>query len=225
MRRARRVRLRLIRHYLPLLTLASIGTAALTAWAGSPSLAYRLSLATAFTGLVLFGLSLVIGPLGLLWRGRPLPVSTDLRRDVGILAGVFGLAHAAVGLLVYTDVRLYFLYPIADWPRTGFPLRLDDFGTANWMGLGAALVLGLLLVTSGDWALRRYGARRWKRLQQLAYWAFTLIVVHAILYQRLDPHDQRPLVPALAVVVGTVIALQTAGFLRADRRPPRRATP
>ena len=130
---------------------------------------------------------------------------------------MFGVGHAAVGLLVYTDVRLYFLYPIAEWPRTGFPLRLDDFGTANWLGLGAAVVLGLLLATSGDWALRRYGARRWKRVQQLAYWAFTLIVVHAILYQRLDLHEQGPLVPALGVIVASVIVVQTAGFLKAGR--------
>jgi sulfoxide reductase heme-binding subunit YedZ len=194
MKRARRVRLRLIRHYVPLLTLTGLATLALTMWAASPSLAYRLSLATAFAGLVLFGVSLMIGPLGLLWRGRLLPVSSDLRRDVGILAGVFGLAHALLGLLVYTDVRLYFLYPVAAW---------------------------LLLVTSGDWALRRYGARRWKRLQQLAYWAFTLIVVHAILYQRLDPHDQGPLVAALALMVASVIILQTAGFLKADRHLAR----
>ena len=221
MKRARRVRLRLIRHYVPLLTLTGLATLALTMWAASPSLAYRLSLATAFAGLVLFGVSLVIGPLGLLWRGRLLPVSTDLRRDVGILAGVFGLAHALVGLLVYTDVRLYFLYPVAAWQRMGLPVRFDDFGLANWVGLGAAVVLGLLLVTSGDWALRRYGARRWKRLQQLAYSAFTLIVVHAILYQRLDPHDQGPLVAALALIVASVIILQTAGFLKADRHLAR----
>jgi methionine sulfoxide reductase heme-binding subunit len=223
MRRSRRVRLRLIRHYLPLLTLTGLGTVALTMWVNSPLLAYQLSLATAFAGLVLFGVSLAIGPLGLLWRGRLLPVSTDLRRDVGILAAVLSLGHAVVGLLVYPDIRLYFLYPVAEWQQAGFALRLDDFGAANWMGLGAAIVLGLLLATSGDWALRRYGARRWKSLQQLAYWAFALVVVHAVLYQRLDPHDQRPLVIVLGVIVGGVIVLQTAGFLRAERRLARRA--
>src|SRR5436305_1326693 len=78
-----------------------------------PVLTYRLSMATAFTGLILFALSLAVGPLGLLATGRMLPVSNDLRRDVGILAGVFSVAHVAFGLFVYTDVRLYFLYPVA----------------------------------------------------------------------------------------------------------------
>jgi sulfoxide reductase heme-binding subunit YedZ len=221
-RRAQRVWRRLVRHYLPLLTLASLATLALTRWANSPSFAYRLSLATAFAGLGLFGASLAIGPLGVLWRGRLLPVSTDLRRDLGILAGVFSLGHAVIGLLVYTDIRLYFLYPLADWQRTQFPLRLDTFGAANWMGLGASVVLGLLLATSGDWALRRYGARRWKRLQQLAYWAFALVIVHAVLYQRLDMHDEGPLVMALAAIAGSVIALQAAGFIKVDRHLARR---
>jgi sulfoxide reductase heme-binding subunit YedZ len=222
MKRARGVRRRLIRHYLPLLMLTGLATVALMAWANSPSVAYRLSLATAFVGLVLFGVSLAIGPLGLLRRGRLLPLSTDLRRDVGILAGAFGLGHTLVGLLVYPDVRLYFLHPVADWQRAGFPVRFDDFGVANWMGLGAAVVLGLLLATSGDWALRRYGARRWKRLQQLAYWAFALVAVHAVLYQRLDPHDPGLLVPALGVIVAGVIVLQAAGYLKADRHLARR---
>ena len=216
--RTRRGRARLVRHYLPLVAATALATAGLAAWIDSPSLAYRVSLATAFAGLTLFGLSLAIGPFGILVRGRPLAVSTDLRRDVGILAALLSLIHVAFGLFVYTDIRLYFLYPMADWPRARVPIRLDDFGAANFMGLAATVLLIVLLVTSGDWALRRYGARRWKGLQQLAYWAFALVVVHGMLYQRMEPRDEQPLVIAFGLIFGAVALLQLAGYTRRSLR-------
>jgi sulfoxide reductase heme-binding subunit YedZ len=205
---------RLRRYYLPLGALSLISTALFAAGVDSPYWPYRLSLATAFVGLALFGISLAIGPITLLRRGRLPPVSTDLRRDVGILAAVFSVLHVAFGLFVYGDIRGYFVYPPAQWPRTGTPLRLDDFGATNWLGLVATGVLIVLAVTSGDWALRRYGARRWKLLQRLAYWAFALVVVHGVVYQRLDPHAQTPLVIAFGATVVSVAVLQVTGYLR-----------
>jgi len=223
-----RGRRRLEWHYLPLVTSAAVTTAALAVLVDSPVLVYRLSVATAIVGLALFGLSLGIGPIGLLVRGRPLPISTDLRRDVGILAGILSLLHVAIGLMVYPDVRSYFVYPMAEWQRRLFLLRLDDFGAANWTGLAASVILVLLLATSGDWALRRYGARRWKQIQQLAYWAFGIVFVHGVVYQRLDPHPQHALVVIFGIIVAGVVGLQAAGYLayvaRADApsgRTPR----
>jgi methionine sulfoxide reductase heme-binding subunit len=93
------------------------------------------------------------------------------------------------------------------------PLRLDDLGAANYMGLAAAVVLIVVLAISGDWALQRYGARRWKGLQQLAYWAFALIVFHGVLYQRMANRNQ-PLVTAFGAIFLSVAALQLAGYMR-----------
>ena len=115
--RTRRGRRRLARHYLPLGGLTAVGTTALAIWVDSPSLVYRLSIATAFAGLALFGVALAIGPASVLARGRPPAVSTDLRRDIGILAAMMGLAHVVVGLMVYPDIRLYFVYPLREWPQ------------------------------------------------------------------------------------------------------------
>ena len=66
---------------MPLGLAATLATAVLALAVNSPSLAYGLSLATAYSALVLFGVSLVIGPLSLLRQGRLPAVSTDLRRD------------------------------------------------------------------------------------------------------------------------------------------------
>src|SRR5689334_9170109 len=60
----------------------------------------RASLATAYVALGLFVATLAFGPLAAL-RGRRYPLSTDVRRDVGIWAGIAALAHVVLGLQVH----------------------------------------------------------------------------------------------------------------------------
>ena len=88
---------------------------------------FWLSMATAYASLVLLALSLMIGPRNKL-RGRPNPVSGYVRRDIGIWAGVLGIAHVVAGLQVHFRGKmwLYFLPP-AD-ATYAFPLRIDAFG-------------------------------------------------------------------------------------------------
>src|SRR3954470_9773662 len=79
-----------------------------SATSSSNQVMYRLSMATGYTSVALIGWALLIGP----WRvrrGRSAPVSTDLRRDVGIWGASFGLAHVATGLFVHMgDPLKYF---------------------------------------------------------------------------------------------------------------------
>src|SRR5439155_26488230 len=104
-RRARRTR-RLLRHHLPLalgsLAATLVIAAGLSAASGQ-GLLWRLSVATAYVGLTLIGLTLLIGPLTAL-RGQPMPVSSDLRRDLGIWAGLVGIAHVFMGAQVRTSI-------------------------------------------------------------------------------------------------------------------------
>lgn len=74
-----------------------------------------LSTASAYAGLALLIVSLSLGPLNIL-RNRPNPVSTDLRRDVGIWAGLLGLIHTVVGLQVHMggNFWLYFFFRLAN---------------------------------------------------------------------------------------------------------------
>src|SRR5688572_18251144 len=60
---------------------------------------FRVSMATAYVSLTLLAATLVTGPLNVL-RRRPNPVSTDLRRDLGIWSALLGLGHVATGLMV-----------------------------------------------------------------------------------------------------------------------------
>ena len=173
-------------------------------------LPFRLSMATAYTGALLLGVTLVLGVVKVL-RGEPSPVSTDWRRDVGIWAALFGLAHVVIGLQVHAPgrMRTYFVYPAeqAGW----FPLRLDSFGWANHLGLLAGLLLVLLLVVSNDWSLKRLGARRWKALQRWNYGVFGLVLAHGLLYQVMEKRIAGWVI-TFAVLSLLVIVLQVAGF-------------
>lgn len=169
-------------------------------------------MATAYVGLFLFVLTLLIGPFRTLQRRR-MPLSQDLRRDTGIWAGILGLFHTAVGLNVHLRGRpwLYFIYEKRE--NHFIPLRHDQFGLANDTGLLAAGLLVLLLATSNDWSLRYIGTPGWKKLQRWSYALFALTVAHGILYQVIEKRTTT-FVATFVVLCLIAITLQGLGFLR-----------
>jgi sulfoxide reductase heme-binding subunit YedZ len=191
----------------------------LAVWALVPSddWIFLLSMATAYVGLALLATTLLFGPLNVL-RGRPTPTNADLRRDVGIWAGIVAVAHVVVGLQVHQRGRMwrYFLVPSTEWPDRLLPLRFDPFGMANWTGLAAGFVLVGLLALSNDLALRRLGGPRWKAFQRWNYAGAGLVVFHGILYQMIE-NRSLPWVVLLAGTAAITAAIQVAGFRRRRR--------
>ncbi len=181
---------------------------------GARDLRTQVSFATAYTGLGCIAVSLMIGPLNLL-RRRPNPVSTDLRRDIGIWGALLGLVHVGFGLTVHLRGKMaqYFLPPPE--ARTSLPIRLDAFGIANHLGLISGAVLLLLLGISSDLALRRLGTARWKRWQQLNYVAAGTMALHGVLYQVVEDQRRRVMLAYGLVLVAT-LAMQMLG-IRARR--------
>ena len=174
-----------------------------------PDVRHRASMATAYAGLAFLCLSLWLGPWNVI-RRRANPVSFDLRRDVGIWAGVLAIVHTAVGLTVHLRGRMwmYFLkrlHPVA--PQTSL------FGFANYAGLVATLLFCMLLVLSNDASLRWLQSCRWKSLQRWIYLAFALTVAHGIAYQVIE---KRHLfwVAVFGVLLMGVTALQLSGFVQ-----------
>jgi sulfoxide reductase heme-binding subunit YedZ len=169
-------------------------------------------MATAYVGLFLLVLTLVIGPFRTLQRRR-MALSQDLRRDTGIWAGILGLFHTAVGLNVHLRGRpwLYFVYQKRE--NHFFPLRHDQFGLANDTGLLATGLVALLLATSNDWSLRYFGTPGWKKLQRWSYGLFALTVAHGVLYQVIEKRTTA-FVATFVVLCLIAITLQGLGFLR-----------
>ena len=181
-----------------------------------PDVRHRLSMGTAYAGLIFIGGSLWLGPWNLLLR-RPNPVSFDLRRDLGIWAAALAIVHTLIGLTVHLRGRTWMYFV------KGFhPLRLqsNQFGVANYAGLVAAILFSLLLALSNDFSLRELGTKRWKALQRWAYIAAGLSVAHGILYQMVEKRHLVWMVVFYSVVV-TVVCIQILGFFRFRGRRTR----
>ena len=202
---------RLARHHLPLALGTAIGLALTYSLVHSPNPVFRWSMATAYVGLALLGATLSTGPLNII-RGRPNPVSTDLRRDVGIWAGVLAVAHFLIGWQVHMPHRyLYWLQEVKG--STALRPRTDLFGFANYTGLAAVIIAVLLLALSNDYFLRRLQPERWKRLQRWNYALFALVLIHGIAFQVIETR-KAPFVIALSLLAMASLVLQLQGYRR-----------
>lgn len=171
----------------------------------------HLSIATAYPALLLTGAAIVLGPWNVI-RGRANPVSFDLRRDIGIWAGIMALVHTGIGLNVHLRGRpwLYFV-------DEHHGIRHDLFGFGNDTGLIAALLFLLLLALSNDLSLRRLGTRRWKSLQRWTYVAVALTVVHGVAYQQIEKRQQS-YKAVLWITTGVLAAVQLVGWWHTARK-------
>jgi len=155
----------IVRHFKLGIASLVIGVAV---WPLSPhrSTAEGLSFATAYAGLLLLAFALAIGPVNVIQR-KPNPVSTDLRRDVGIWAALCGIGHTIAGLQVHMhgEFARYFT-PV---PGAHADAGAKAFFTANYFGMAAAILLFVLLLLSNDIALRKLGVPLWKLLQRSTY--------------------------------------------------------
>lgn len=200
---------RVLRHILFFLASAALVGAFHVALAPE-RVVWRISMATGYGGLVLLAWALAIGPWNTV-RGRPNPVSSYLRRDVGIWAGVLSIVHVIAGLQAHFEGKMlmYFLRPPDAW--YSFPLRIDPFGLANHAGLVATLIFVMLLFLSNNASLRALGPRRWKSLQRWNYIGSLLLIPHGVIYMVLERRTLGFVVVS-AVIVLAAAAIQLAGF-------------
>jgi sulfoxide reductase heme-binding subunit YedZ len=221
--RVRRARLsrRLLTHHLPLLVLSaiSVGLIFLTRPYRDPWM--KASFSTAYPALILLLATLAIGPFNVLTRRRN-PVSSDLRRDIGIWAGILSIVHTAVGQNVHLRGRPW-LYYVYDHPeRHILPIRHDVFGVCNYTGAFCTLTVLLLLATSNDYSLRRLGTRKWKSLQRWNYAAFALLAVHALGYLLGIEHQKAPFVATTVAALAITLLAQASAFLLQRKKQPTR---
>jgi sulfoxide reductase heme-binding subunit YedZ len=181
------------------------------------SIRWRLGVTLADTALVFLAAALMIGPIRVLRGGRP-AVHLPVRRRVGVVAGVTGLAHLVVGLSVHGDLSEPWRSFVTGWPSRSdpIPITISYLVLANWVGLALALVLVVLVATSNPSTMRRLRAVRWKRVQRLAYLAVAAVAVHAVFYQRVEQRWLPHRVATLGLVA-LVVVLQCAALVRVRR--------
>lgn len=168
---------------------------------------------TAYSALALLVFCLCLGPWKVL-RGRPNPISFDLRRDVGIWAGIFALIHTGIGLTVHLRGRMWMYFF-----RQLHPLRIQNtvFGAANYVGAIAALLFLGLLTISNDVSLRSLKTRKWKWLQRWTYAAAILTVAHGVLFQTVESR-KAPWLIAFWILVAAALTFQAAGYVAVRRK-------
>jgi sulfoxide reductase heme-binding subunit YedZ len=171
----------------------------------------RLSISTAYPALFLMSAAMLVGPWNVLHR-QTNPVSFDLRRDLGIWAGIIALLHTGIGINVHLRGRPW-LYFIDERQH----VRHDLFGMGNDTGLLAALLLLLLLAISNDFSLRRLGTRTWKSLQRWTYGAMALTVMHAVAYQFVEKRQAAYDALLWATIAATAM-FQVAGWWTTKRK-------
>jgi sulfoxide reductase heme-binding subunit YedZ len=208
----KRLRLRLLKHHLPLLALSALAVFALYVTRPYSDVLSRASFATAYPALVALSATLLVGPWNLVRKLRN-PVSSDLRRDLGIWAAILGILHSAIGQCVHLRGRPWLYYVYAAKEKRAFPLRHDLFGLANYTGLACTMLVIALLATSNDYSLRKLGTPRWKQLQRWNYAAFGILAVHSFAYQVIEKQKQL-FVATVIFCVAITLLFQFAGIMR-----------
>jgi len=139
-----------------------------------------ITLTSGYLSIFLLAISLLLGPINLILK-RKNPISTYIRRDIGIFGGLLGVMHSVVGLFVHFTGRpwMYFVEEVGET----YAIRFGNFGLANYTGLFGALFLILLLIISNDYFLGKLKALKWKNLQRFTYLMFVLVISHSIFYR------------------------------------------
>lgn len=161
-------------------------------WVDTPgrkasTIRWRGSVALATTAVAFVSTALAIGPLRVLRGGQPV-VHDPWRRTVGVTGAVLAAAHLVVALSIHGSLRRPWEQFVHDRPTVSDPIVVlrGARGYANWIGLVVALLLVLLVVISRTSWLRRLGRHRWKAAQRLVYLVYPAILLHAVLYWRVE---------------------------------------
>lgn len=167
------------------------------------------SMILGYVSFLLIGITLLMGPISpwlpSSWRAAFL----SARGDVGILAGVCGLLHVALVLVLFQgEPRLMIVHdsqapkaegwlglfllsfpgenqwpPLPNWSLTG---------VANYIGLCAASILLTLSLTSFQAVKKWLGGSGWKRLHLSTPLLFVLVIFHGLIYVQSikgEPHS------------------------------------
>lgn len=177
--------------------------------------------------MLLFG-SLVLGPLGRLWR--PAARTLPWRRELGIWFALLAAVHTVLVLINWVQWDWGRLMGYEFIPQLGRDARMEPgFGLANLMGLFAMLWALVLAATSSDRGVRLLGTSAWKWLHNGSYVIFYLVVIHAayflFIHYTMSFHREAAPVnwfrwPLVWLGLGVVV-LQWAAFVKTVRRRRR----
>lgn len=122
------------------------------------------------------------------------------RRMLGLFAFFYAFFHFSVFI---------WLEHFFDWAELGEDILQRPFIT---LGMAAWLMLLPLAITSGRWAVRRLGYRRWAALHRLVFFAAVAAVIHFFLLVKADLRE-----PMVYAVILSLLLLSRLPRLRSKR--------
>lgn len=200
------IKSRFSKHYFPLISVTIlVGIILHNVWPKKDFITLITDV-SGYIAIVLLSISLIIGAINVVMK-RKNPVSSYFRRDIGISGGILAVIHSTTGLFVHMRGNMWQYFSVQT--STGYKIRLDDFGIANYTGLLSALLVVALIVTSNDYFILKLRATKWKNFQRLSYLMFILAIIHVVYYRLNNPG----LVYSFYLpMVACVLALQISGF-------------
>lgn len=124
----------------------------------------RITFSTGSTTLNLLTISLAVTPVRRIIK--PLGWIGPWRKLIGLFAFFYATLHLFTYIALYAGFNVHAM--VSDIAKRRFIT----------MGLAAWLLLLPLAATSFNWAIRKMGGRRWKRLHKLVYVAAVCGIIH-----------------------------------------------
>ena len=160
-----------------------------------------ITFSTGSTTLNLLTISLAVTPVRR--TIKPLAWIGPWRKLIGLFAFFYGTLH------LFTYIALY----------AGFNVHamISDIAKRRYitMGLSAWLLLLPLAATSFNWAIKKMGGKRWKRLHKLVYVAAVCGVIHY--WWQVKPGVLAPL--TITIIVAVLLAARPVLDWIQDRKP------
>lgn len=155
----------------------------------------------ALTAVAFLYVTLIIGPLGFLWKQMPYKAQLNKsRRALGVSAFYFALLHSCFA----------FFGELGGFE--GLAYLGDKFLFAIILSFIALVILYLLAITSFDVIIQKLTFKKWKILQRFVYLAGILILIHSLL---LGSHFQKlsDIIPQIFyTALGVLIFLEALRF-------------
>ena len=170
----------------------------------------ELSITTAYICTLLITVALSVGPVRVILQITN-PTNIYLRRDIGIWAALSGLIHLCLATAQSMTPEYISTYVDVATVQLTNSARNELFLWGSVTAYATGLLLLLLLSLSNDAVLRWLGVKWWKRLQRLVYLAFTLTIVHGLMFQILESRNLI-LVGLLSALFLLILILQWAGI-------------
>jgi DMSO/TMAO reductase YedYZ heme-binding membrane subunit len=156
---------------------------------------------SAFAGAILMGLSLLVGPMALVFRKLNF---VKYRRDLGVIGFSISFLHFVFVMLFYYSLNFTQIFT-----------STDIFTNNLFVGLIALVLFIPAFLTSMDWVMGKIGFKKWKALQRLVYVAWILTVVHFI---QKPGEMMTPFGYILLVVTALVFVFELAAFSKKLKR-------